>query len=284
VARAAESLGYDSVVFSEHLVTPLTGDVPPIGRSWPEIHVLAAYLAGMTEVLRFVFYATVVPYRHPIQQARLVATLDQVSAGRVTLVAGAGWLEGEFDALGVPFANRGQRTTEHLRAMQALWTEPEPEFDGEYVSFGPVEFEPKCVQQPHVPVWVGGIGRHARRRLVELGDGWGAPIPWPLDKLARELTRIKAEVQDAGRDASLLAFAHGISFGVPDAVAAAAFTHVAGAAPVERPPSSAAETLELVGQYADLGFTHLVVSTDWDSPADYARKLEWFAENVMQRV
>ena len=116
VAVAAEAQGYNAVLLPDHLVSPLSGEEHPIGRTWPEVHTLAAYLAGRTEALRFCFYATVIPYRNPIHQASQIMTLDQVSNGRVTVVTGIGWLEEEFDALGVPFKGRGPRTDEQIRA------------------------------------------------------------------------------------------------------------------------------------------------------------------------
>jgi probable F420-dependent oxidoreductase len=162
--------------------------------------VLAAYLAGLINRLRVLFYATVVPYRHPILQARQIATLDHVSEGRLTVVAGIGWLREEFDALGVPFANRGARTDENPAAVRGLWTQGEFAFDGRHVSFPTVAREPRCFQRPHVPIWIGGEGRHVTRRIVESGTGWGAPIPWPIDKLARRVTQIEQEVAEAGSD------------------------------------------------------------------------------------
>lgn len=128
VAKEAESLGFDSVAFWEHLVTPLTGDEPPIGRNWPELYVLARYLAGITNRLRFLFYASVVPYRHPILQGSQIATLDQAR------LAGIGWLREEFEALGVPFAQRAPRTDEYRAVKRGLWTQEEFAFDGRYVS------------------------------------------------------------------------------------------------------------------------------------------------------
>jgi probable F420-dependent oxidoreductase len=283
VTRSAESLGFSAVVLSEHLVTPLTGDEAPIGRVWPEIYVLSAFLAGQTETIRFVYNATVVPYRHPIHQANEIATLDQVSGGRLTIVTGIGWLQGEFAALGVPFANRGARTDEYIRAMRVLWTEDEPEFHGKYVDFDKVALEPKCMQRPHIPILIGGVGAHARRRIVEFGDGWGAPIPWPMDRLTREISRINEAVASAGRSPEALQFSAGLSFGTPDATAAKAFAHVGSLGTMPGAPS-AEETLDVIGRYHDAGVTDLIVSTDWSTPADYSDKLAWFSEHVIART
>ena len=284
VTEGVEAQGYDGVVLAEHLVTPLTGEVAPIGRTWPEIHTLAAYLAGRTRDVRFVFYTSVVPYRHPILQASQLATLDQVSDGRATIVTGIGWLEAEFDALGVPFSGRGARTDEYVRAWKALWTEAEAEFHGRYVSFDKVAMEPGCVQRPHVPIWVGGIGKHARRRIVEYGDGWGAPIPWPMERLAGEVTRIRAAMEAAGRDPSTLSLCAGLSFGDIDASFEEAASHVGSIPSGAAHARSSEEALELIGRYAELGFTDLVVNTDWSTPDDLLDKLGAFSEDVVRRV
>lgn len=292
-ATEVEALGFDSVVFPEHLVTPLSAEEPPIGRTWPELYVLAAFLAGMTSHLRFVFYATVVPYRHPILQAAQIATLDQVSHGRLTLVAGSGWLREEFDALGVPFAHRGARTDEYLAAMRGLWTHEEFAFEGRHVSFPKVARHPRCFQVPHVPIWIGGIGPRATQRIIEFGTGWGAPIPWPIDKLARQVGRIKRRIAEAGRDPESLRFAAGLSFGEPDRTALTAFSHVGSDVGSEQPNPqrttewmavSAADAIALVERYQRAGFTDLVVSTDWTTPEDYLDKLSWFDQHVIRQI
>jgi probable F420-dependent oxidoreductase len=246
------------------------------------VHTLAAYMAGRTETLRFCFYAAVIPYRNTILQASQTITLDQVSNGRVTIVTGIGWLEEEFDALGVPFRGRGARTDEQIRAMRALWTEAEPEFHGQYVDFDKVVMEPKCVQQPHVPIWVGGIGKHARRRIVEYGDGWGAPIPWPMDRLGAEVVRIKRDVAAAGRDPESLSFAAGLTFGEIDADVRELAAHVGAAAEGSAYAATTEEAIELVGRYAEMGFTDLVVNTNWTAPTDFSEKLGAFSADVMR--
>ena len=99
-------------------------------------------------------------------------SLDVLSAGRVTLGVGVGWLEEEFRAAGIEFQTRAARTRECVRALKALWTESEPEFHGRFFDFGPVKFEPKPVQKPHPPIVFGGESEAALRRAADLGDGW----------------------------------------------------------------------------------------------------------------
>ena len=167
--------------------------------------------------------------------------------------------------------------------MRTLWTETEAEFHGRYVDFDKVAMEPKCVQRPHVPIWVGGIGKHARRRIVEYGDGWGAPIPWPMDRLGREVERIKRDVAAAGRDPEMLSYAAGLTFGEIDATFREMASHVGSIPSGSALAPKADEAIDLVGQYADMGFTDVVVNTDWSTPADLSEKLGAFSEDVMRR-
>jgi probable F420-dependent oxidoreductase len=282
-ALTCEAQGYDAVVLADHLLSPLLAEDQPIGPTWPEVHTLAAYMAGRTDALRFCFYATVVPYRNPIVQANQIITLDQVSNGRVTVVTGIGWLAEEFEALGVPFKGRGVRTDEYIRAMRVLWTEAEASFHGDYINFDKVAMEPKCVQRPHVPLWVGGIGKHARKRIVEYGDGWGAPIPWPLDRLGREVERVKRDVSAAGRDPETLSYAAGLTFGEIDQTVRDLASHVGSIPTGSAFATTAEEAIDLVGQYRDMGFTDIVVNTNWTSPADLSDKLGAFAQDVMSK-
>jgi len=283
VAVAAESLGFEDLVFGEHLFTPANGQHESLGTTWPELYVLSSYLAAKTERIRFTYNATIIPYRHPIHQAVEVATLDQLSKGRLTLVTGVGWLEEEFEALGIAYANRGARTDEYMRAMRAIWMNDMAEFHGKYVDFEKVAVQPKCFQQPVVRTLIGGIGKHARRRIVEYGDGWGSPTPWPVDKLAREVVRIKDAVAAAGRDPETLYFSAGISFGEPDSTLAEAFSHV-GSIGTMGGAASPEETIDVIGNYRDIGFTDLILSTQWSTPSEYIDRLEFFSSEIRPHI
>jgi probable F420-dependent oxidoreductase len=149
----------------------------------------------------------VVPHRPAVLTAKILSTIDIFSNGRLTLGIGAGWLKEEFEALDAPdFAARGKVTDEYILAARELWTAPDPRFQGEYVAFDKISFEPKPVQPGGPPIWVGGESGPALRRTARLGDAWypiGTNPAFPLDSLARykagvaKLRRLTAE---AGRD------------------------------------------------------------------------------------
>ena len=131
-----------------------------------------AVVAGATSRVRLGTTVLIVPYRNPVVTAKMVSSLDALSGGRVVLGIGAGWVAEESAMLGVPFAERGPMTDEYLAAMRELWTSPAPSFAGKYTQFSGLHFEPKPVQKPHPPIWVGGHGRASLRRAAEIGAAW----------------------------------------------------------------------------------------------------------------
>ncbi len=188
LARRAEDLGVDSVWVSDHLVAPLgvqsiypydrrpdarPGDMGVIERFYEPLTTLA-YLAGQTRRVRLGVSALVVPYRNPVLAAKMMATLDALSGGRLILGIGSGWLREEFDALGVPFAGRGRRTDEYVAVYKSLWGGGEARFDGRCYRLPPVRTGPPPAQHPHPPLWIAGNSRTAVERAARVGDGWHA--------------------------------------------------------------------------------------------------------------
>lgn len=174
IARKADELGWDCMTISEHIVIP--NDMTAyMGRRFPDSLTAAAVLAGATRRIKFLTYVLVLPYRNPVVLAKEVATLDFLSGGRIWLGVGGGHLEKEFEAIGVSFADRGKLADEYLLAMKELWTSDAPSFAGEFVRFSDIAFEPRPVQVPHPPIFVGGNSRPAMRRAAKHGDGW---LPW----------------------------------------------------------------------------------------------------------
>ena len=280
-ARLAEDLGFAGIQFPEHIIMPVRPDVPSVSVVWYDNFVLAAYLAALTKRVRLIFSVMVAPYRPPVQMAKMAATLDQVSGGRLVLGVGVGWLRGEFRTLGIPFNERGAITDEYLKAMKVLWTAERPSFSGKYTSFANIAFEPKCVQQPHVPIWVGGRGPGPLRRVVELGDGWN-PMTGTPEELATEIAWVKEQAAQAGRDPSALDFSYTLPVGEPDEAQDMSTAHVTGGAhQAPKRASSPEEAIEAIGRHRDAGFNHLALRIGWKKPADFMRQMEWFAAKVM---
>jgi len=173
-ARKADQLTWDWLTLSEHLVMP-TEMVEAMGPRWAESTGAAAVLMGATTRIHMLTYIMPLPYRHPLLLAKQVATMEFLAGGRFTLGTAVGHLEREFEALGIPYAERGPMTDEYLRALKEIWTSPNPSFDGKYVRFKDVTVEPKPVQKPHPPIFIGGNSKPAMRRAAMFGDGW---IPW----------------------------------------------------------------------------------------------------------
>jgi len=218
LAVEGEALGYDYATVSDHVVIPTdiqarypyteSGEFPQGSRGGRhEQLTTVAYVAAKTSRLRLVTSVTVVPHRPAVLSAKILATIDVLSEGRLVVGVGAGWLREEFEALGTPpFDERGAVTDEYLSAFKALWTEDAPRFDGKYVRIADIVFAPKPVQKPHPPIWVGGESGPALRRAARLGDGWypiGTNPQHPLDSLPRlrgGIERLRRLVSDAGRD------------------------------------------------------------------------------------
>ena len=195
-AVRAEELGYDSVWVSDHVIVP-NANVGNFGTAIFDPFVTLAVAAGATSRVKLGTTVLIIPYRNAVVTAKMVSSLDALSGGRVILGIGAGWVAAESAMLGVPFAERGAMTDEHLRAMQELWTSAEPAFNGKYTQFGALKFEPKPVQQP-VPIWVGGHSRAALRRTVAVGAAWH-PINRPPDELRAGRVELERLARAAGR-------------------------------------------------------------------------------------
>ncbi len=171
-SREAEALGYDSVWTTDHVL--MASDQPePYGRII-EAFVGLTYVAALTDRVRLGTSVIVLPQREPVLVAKQAAALDVLSGGRLVLGVGAGWNEREFGFLGASFHDRGRRLDEYIGALRTLWSAPAPRFEGRYVRFADVSFEPRPIQAGGPPIWIGGGSRAALRRAATLGDGWQA--------------------------------------------------------------------------------------------------------------
>ncbi len=226
LAVEGEAMGFDYLTLSDHIIIPKDidsrypyssdGEFPALGRgNWYEQLTCAAWVAAKTTRLKMVTSVMVVPHRPAVLTAKIIATIDLLSNGRIVVGVGAGWMKEEIEALGAPpYAERGAVTDEYLAAFRELWTKEDPRFAGRYVRFENVIMAPPTVQKPHPPLWIGGESPPALRRVARLGDGWypiGTNPQHPLDTLPRfraGIERMRRLVAENGRDPKQIAIAY----------------------------------------------------------------------------
>jgi probable F420-dependent oxidoreductase len=170
-ATLSESLGFDSIWVTDHVVVP-SSSVEAFGPAFYEGMAVMSYVAGITTRVQIGAAILIVPYRHPLVLAKMLATADQLSGGRLILGAGLGWLESESTLLGVPHGRRAAIADEALGAMRACWENDEPEFHGEIYDFAGFHFAPRPHGNRRLPILIGGASTAALRRAARFGDGW----------------------------------------------------------------------------------------------------------------
>lgn len=209
LAQAAEAGGIESLWTVEHTVVPAgyqsaypyspTGRMPgPEDSDIPDPLIWLAYVAASTSTIRLGTGILILPQRNPVVLAKEVATLDRMSGGRVELGIGVGWLEEEFDAIGIPFTDRGARTDDYVAALRALWMQDEATHHGSHSSFDKAISRPRPTQGS-VPIVVGGHSKAAARRAGRLGDGF-FPGRGSHEELATLIEVMRASAVEHGRD------------------------------------------------------------------------------------
>jgi probable F420-dependent oxidoreductase len=198
LAGEIESLGYDTIWVSDHIIVP-------VGESYiPELMheplALLAWLAHATERVTLGISVLVVPYRDPVFTAKFLASVDVLSKGRLVLGVGVGWLKQEFDALSASYEERGAQTDEYLRVIRNLWETETSSFDGRWKHYENMRMFPKADRNRNgtIPIVVGGNQRAALRRAAELGDGWH-PINLTPEQLRTGIADYHAACERAGR-------------------------------------------------------------------------------------
>lgn len=281
-ACLAEELGFTSVSVSDHTVCTTGPESAGVTAVWPDWSVLSTYLALRTTRLRIVT-CLVVPYRPVLPTAKQISSVDQVSRGRLTVAAASGWLRPEFDMLGVDYRRRGSITDEYLQAMRVLWTEEQPSFAGRHVWFRDIVFEPKCVQTPHVPIWIaGGASEGPIQRLLNHGEGW-MPMGGPLDRNLREtVRRVKDRLAAHGRDPATITFRYTIGIGRANATLASISRSIAVADPAAVASSEFPDQLAReIAEFESAGFSELAINFPGETPTEVVEQLEWFGGEVM---
>jgi probable F420-dependent oxidoreductase len=292
VACQAEGLGFDSVWLHDHLFMPATirakypyNDSGVAGFAYRQNiydpYAMMAAIAVRTSRVQIGTSVVIVPYRNPIVQARMLATLDQLSHGRILFGLGVGWMSEEFDALGISdyYPIRGTVTDEWMRICMALWTGQEPvDFEGRFHSFKGLTPLPQPVQKPHLPLWIGGKGEVAARRVARYGTGYHTITSTP-DQLRQELALVHAELERRERDpAEVVVSMLGPMISIN----------------AEGPPvpgvisGSVAQMIDQLGEYADAGLDHaIVIPVDARSggfqktPAETVDAMRFVAEELL---
>lgn len=262
------------IAVPEHFAIP-NDHVELSGPHYLQSTVAQAYLAGATERIRLNSCITVLPLQHPIVLAKALATADWMSSGRMMVTFGVGWLAREFELLGVPFSERGRIADEYLAAIIELWTSDSPSFDGKYVSFDDIAFEPKPIQKPHLPVWIGGDADAALRRAAKYATGWWSFLT-PPEKIAERVDFIKSQPEFDGRPFDVV---HGLG------TTRVGEGHVARDDPNGRPGMSGEEIVERLSWLGEQGVTVSAVPLppvrSVDEYLDYA---QWVIEEVKPKV
>ncbi|HXG51438.1 MAG TPA: LLM class F420-dependent oxidoreductase [candidate division Zixibacteria bacterium] len=290
-ARRAEALGFDYVTVADHVVVPrrisvpypytLDGKYPGSGHHLEALATIG-FLAGATERLRFVTSVMIAPYRSPVVTAKMLATLDVLSGGRIVAGIGAGWMKEEFEALGAPpYGERGRVTDEYIRAFRELWTAENPRFEGKYCSFSDIVFVPRPVQKPGIPIWIGGHSDKAIRRAAELGDGWhpigGVPaVPLEPRDLERSVAALRTAARAAGRDPEQIRVAFKGSL----------FDREIESVPGRRRrfTGSAPEIASDVREYRAAGADVLILDVRRPGVAETLERMEWLRNEVLARL
>lgn len=274
MAKRAEELGYDMIAVPEHFIIPRE-HVELSGPHYFHAAAAQAYIAGATTKIRVNSCIAILPLQNPIVQAKALSTIDWLSSGRLTVTFGVGWLEKEFEILRVPFHERGRIADEYLEAMVELWTKDKPEYEGRYVSFKDVAFEPKPVQKPHVPIWMGGDADAALKRAARFGSGW-----WPFltkpENIPARIDFIKSQPAFKGGSFDVM---YGMSTG------RVGEGHTVIDDPHGRPGMPAQEIIDRLGWFRELGITMSSVPMpavkNIDAYLDYA---QWVMEEIKPKV
>lgn len=292
VARG-EALGFDSVVIADHIVFPTTinskypytvsGAFPGQGDALEQLS-LMAFIAGKTSRLRLITSVMILPHRNPLVTAKMLATIDVLSQGRVTVGVGVGWLREEFEALHAPdFDRRGASSDEYLALFKAVWTQDPVSFQGEFYQFNELRCLPHPVQKPHPPIWIGGHSRPALRRVARHGDGWhpvGAnpAIPLRPPEMKAKLDELRRLTEMQGRDPSTLT----ISFKAPlyDVTQSGEIDKQVG---LERRPFSGttAQIVEDIAAYGQLGVSDLIFDVRSETLSESLERMEHLAQDII---
>ena len=274
LAKLAEELGYDMIAVPEHFIIPRQH----VELSGPHyFHAAAAqgYLAGATQSIKINSCIAILPLQNPIVTAKALSTIDWMSSGRIIATFGVGWLKEEFDILGVPFNERGRMAEEYLAAIVELWTSESPCFEGKYISFRDVAFEPKPFQKPYLPIWMGGDADPVLKRAARYASGWW-PFLTPPEQIRERIDFIKSQPDFKGGEFEVM---YGISTG------RVGEGHEVKDDPNARPGMSAQQLIDRLNWFHEQGITMSSVPIpNVESIEEYCDYVQWVIEEIKPRV
>jgi probable F420-dependent oxidoreductase len=279
IAKRAETLGFASVWVTDHILVPRTMNI--IYRdNMLEPLALLSHLAAVVSRVRLGTSVIILPYRSPIIVAKMLATIDQLSGGRVILGTGAGWMEEEFQALNAPFTERGDYCDECLRIIRQAWTQDTISMQGKFHRYEDMQPSPRPVQAGGPPIWVGGNSARSRRRVAELGDGWHSS-----GLHAAEMAPGCAHVQElwAKNDrqgtpvfsARIALSIEGVSQEVTSYASRRVRSSICG---------SEAAVVEQLGAFKELGLEHVVFEMSTQSHDGTLATMEAFMERIQPQL
>jgi probable F420-dependent oxidoreductase len=279
IAKRAETLGFDSVWVTDHIIVPTSMNIIYRDNMLEPIAVLS-HLAAVVTRARLGTSVIILPYRSPIILAKMLATIDQLSQGRVILGTGAGWMEEEFEALNAPFKDRGDYCDECLRIIRDIWTHETVSMQGQFHHYENMQTSPRPVQAGGPPIWVGGNSARSRRRVAEWGDGWHAS-----SLLASEMAPGCEHIRDLwgknnrqGEPVFSCRIALSLD-GVSQEV-----TSYASRRPRSSITGSIEAAVEQFGAYQELGLAHVVLEMSTQSHDGTLATMETFVERIRPQL
>jgi probable F420-dependent oxidoreductase len=295
IAQLGEALGFNYLTLTDHVALPdtstpgypysTTGEfyTPDPGHRVEQL-TTAAWVAAKTSNIRIVLAVMVVPHRPAVVTSKMLATIDVLSGGRLVVGIGAGWLKVELDAVSTtPFAERGAVTDEYIDAMRTIWTQDKPVFHGKYVNIDGLLTDPKPLQKPYPPIWVGGESGPSMRRAARIGDAWypigsnNAHLLDTLPRLTAGIARIREMTKAAGRDPAAMGVVYRVKRHGQPAPAATdgnrkLFT------------GTVANTIEDIAAVREIGLTAIDFDFEGRDAKKSAADMKKFHEEVLCRI
>jgi probable F420-dependent oxidoreductase len=295
IAQLGEALGFDYLTLTDHVALPdtstpgypysTTGEfyTPDPGHRVEQL-TTAAWVAAKTSKIRIVLAVMVVPHRPAVVTSKMLATIDVLSGGRLVVGIGAGWLKVELDAVATtPFAERGAVTDEYMDAMRTIWTQDRPVFHGKYVNIDGLLTDPKPLQKPHPPIWVGGESGPSMRRAARIGDAWypigsnNAHLLDTLPRLTAGIARIREMTAAAGRDPAAMGVVYRVKrHGQPAPLATDGYRKLF--------TGTVANTIEDIATVREIGVTALDFDFEGREAAKSAADMKKFHDEVLSRI